>query len=100
MLEVVASYNLCIQYAFFEVVSANNDINVLNNSPLFNDLLEDTTLIALFEINGVTYEKWYYLAEKIYPTWATFVKSFRVARDEKQDGHFKRQQEGAQKDVE
>ncbi|GKC33800.1 zinc finger, CCHC-type containing protein [Tanacetum coccineum] len=48
--------------------------------------------------NGVTFEKGYYLADGIYPQWAAFVKSFTVARDER-NAIFKRCQESAQKDV-
>ncbi|GJT48315.1 ALP1-like protein isoform X1 [Tanacetum coccineum] len=41
----------------------------------------------------------YYLADGIYPQWAAFVKSFTVARDER-NAVFKRRQESARKDVE
>ncbi|GJZ59415.1 nucleotide-binding alpha-beta plait domain-containing protein [Tanacetum coccineum] len=41
----------------------------------------------------------YYLADGIYPQWATFVKSFTVANDAKH-AYFKKRQEGARKDVE
>ncbi|GKA22848.1 ALP1-like protein isoform X1 [Tanacetum coccineum] len=47
MLEVVASQDLWIWHAFFGVTGANNDINVLDNSPLFDDLLDDKALVAL-----------------------------------------------------
>nr|GEV79170.1 protein ALP1-like isoform X1 [Tanacetum cinerariifolium] len=79
--------------------SANNDINVLGNSPLFYDLLNDTALVLSFVVNSVGYEKGYYLADGIYPQWATFVKSFTVANDAKH-AYFKKRQEGAWKDVE
>ena len=45
------------------------------------------------------YENGYYLADGIYPQWASFVKSFTVASDAKH-AYFKRRQEGARKDVE
>ncbi|GKE61874.1 putative nuclease HARBI1 [Tanacetum coccineum] len=51
---------------FFGVAGANNDINVLDNSPLFDDILEDIALVAPFVVNGVGFEKGYYLADKIY----------------------------------
>jgi len=35
MLEAVASHDLWIWHAFFGVAGSNNDINVLNQSPLF-----------------------------------------------------------------
>ncbi|GJV29290.1 ALP1-like protein isoform X1 [Tanacetum coccineum] len=78
---------------------ANNDINVLDNSPLFNDLLNDTAPVVSYMVNGVGYEKGYYLADDIYPQWTTFVKSFTVANDAKH-AYFKKRQEVARKDVE
>nr|GEZ76486.1 reverse transcriptase domain-containing protein [Tanacetum cinerariifolium] len=62
---------------------ANNDINVLDNYPLFDDILKDTALVLPYVVNGVGYEKGYYLADGIYPQWPTFVKSFTVANDAK-----------------
>ncbi|GJY04474.1 ALP1-like protein isoform X1 [Tanacetum coccineum] len=49
MLEAVASYDLWIWHAFFGVSGANNDLTVLNNSLLFDDLLDDIALVAPFE---------------------------------------------------
>nr|GEX74400.1 protein ALP1-like isoform X1 [Tanacetum cinerariifolium] len=94
MLEVVASQDLWIWHAFFGVAGANNDINVLDNSPLFDDLLNDTAPVVPYVVNGVGYEKGYYLADGIYPQWATFVKSFTVANDAKH-AYFKKRQDGA-----
>ncbi|GJV84613.1 RNA-directed DNA polymerase, eukaryota [Tanacetum coccineum] len=78
---------------------ANNDLNVLYGSPLFDDELADTASECPFVVNGHTYRKGYYLADDIYPAWSTFVKSFSVARDEK-SLKFKRVQEAARKDIE
>ncbi|GJS03717.1 ALP1-like protein isoform X1 [Tanacetum coccineum] len=78
---------------------ANNDITVLHHSPLFDDLLADNEPVAPYVVNGQPFDKGYYLADGIYPQWSTFVKSFTVARDEK-NVVFKRRQESAQKDVE
>ena len=41
MLEAVALQDLWIWHAFFKVAGTNKDINVLDNSPLFDDLLDD-----------------------------------------------------------
>ncbi|GJW07753.1 ALP1-like protein [Tanacetum coccineum] len=99
MLEAVASYDLWIWHAFFGVAGANNDLTILNNSPLFDDLLDDVAPVAPFECNGVAFEKGYYLADDIYPQWSSFVKSFTVANLEK-NALFKRKQDSAQKDIE
>ncbi|GJX04922.1 ALP1-like protein isoform X1 [Tanacetum coccineum] len=80
-------------------VDANNDINVLDNSPLFDDILNDIAPVAPYVVNGVGFENGYYLADGIYPQWAVFVKSFTVANDEKHS-YFKKRQEGARKNVE
>ncbi|GJY81022.1 ALP1-like protein isoform X1 [Tanacetum coccineum] len=55
--------------------------------------------VAPYVVNGVGFEKGYYLANSIYPQWATFVKSFTVANDMKH-AYFKKRQEDARKDVE
>ncbi|PNX56583.1 ribosomal protein, partial [Trifolium pratense] len=44
MLEVVASQDLWIWHAFFGVAGSNNDINVLNQSHVFNDVLQGQAL--------------------------------------------------------
>ncbi|GKD62160.1 ALP1-like protein [Tanacetum coccineum] len=97
-------HHLPDHFKFFVVwpdatVGANNDLTVSNNSPLFDDLLHDFAPVAPFEVDGVAFEKGYYLADGIHQTWETFVKSFSVAQDEK-NVVFKRRQESARKDVE
>nr|GEY96860.1 protein ALP1-like [Tanacetum cinerariifolium] len=81
------------------VTGANNDINVLDNSPLFDDLLDDLAPVVPYVVNGVEYRNGYYLADGIYSEWANFVKSFTVATDPKHT-YFKQRQESARKDVE
>ncbi|GJT69158.1 pumilio homolog 2-like protein [Tanacetum coccineum] len=91
---------LCLRVlALPGVAGANNDINVLNNSLLFDDLFDGITLVAPFVVCGIGFEKRYYLADEIYPQWATFVKSFTVAKDERHS-FLKKRQESARKDVE
>nr|GEY07623.1 hypothetical protein [Tanacetum cinerariifolium] len=87
-------YPTVIWHAFYGIAGANNDINVLDNSSLFDDLLDDLAPVVLYVINGVEYRNGYYLADGIYPEWASFVKPFTVATDPKhtyfkQQNHFK-----------
>jgi hypothetical protein len=49
-------------------------------------------------INGNPYDKGYYLAYGIYPSWAIFVKTVRNSADEKCK-RFAKEQEAARKDV-
>nr|GEV41568.1 hypothetical protein [Tanacetum cinerariifolium] len=78
---------------------SNNDINVLDNSPLFDDLFDDKAFVAPYVVTDVVFEKGYYLADGIYPQLAIFVKSFTFANDAKH-AYFKKLQESARKDVE
>ncbi|GJR20969.1 ALP1-like protein [Tanacetum coccineum] len=94
-----SSQDLWIWHAFYGMAGANNDINVLDNSPLFDDLLDDLAPVVPYVVNGVEYRNEYYLADGIYPEWASFVKSFTVATDPKHT-YFKQRQESARKDVE
>ncbi|GJY32934.1 reverse transcriptase domain-containing protein [Tanacetum coccineum] len=81
------------------VSGANNDLNVLYGSPLFDDEIADIAPECPFIVNGHTYRKCYYLADGIYPEWSTFVKTFSVTRDAK-TFKFKTVQEAARKDIE
>jgi hypothetical protein len=75
ILEAVASYDLWIWHAFFGMLGSHNDINILDQSPLFADLVEGRTPAAGFDVNGQHYSMGYYLADGIYPQWATIVQS-------------------------
>ncbi|XP_021741924.1 uncharacterized protein LOC110708124 [Chenopodium quinoa] len=81
ILEAVASVDLWIWHAFFRVLSSSNDINVLNHSPIFNDIFEGRAPPVNFEVNGHQYNMGYYLADGIYPEWATFVQAYRLPQD-------------------
>ena len=99
VLEAVASQDLWIWHAFFGVAGSNNDVNVLDQSPIFDDLLNGKAPDAPFTVNGNEYKYGYYLTDGIYPQYSTFVKAFRHPVEER-DNFFKRRQEGARKDVE
>ncbi|XP_042448221.1 uncharacterized protein LOC122032949 [Zingiber officinale] len=99
MFEVVASQDLWIWHAFFGVTGSRNDINVLFESPIFNNVLQENAPEINFTVNGTQYTKGYYLTDGIYPEWATFVKAFRCPEDPKRR-LFKERQEAARKDVE
>ncbi|XP_073051191.1 uncharacterized protein [Primulina eburnea] len=99
VLEAVASADLWIWHAFFGVAGSRNYINVLNESPLFNDVLKGNAPDVNFLVNDTQYTKGYYLTDGIYLEWATFVKSFSCPQDPKRM-KFKERQDAARKDVE
>jgi hypothetical protein len=78
---------------------SNNDINVLQCSTIFSKLVEGHAPLVDFVINGRHYNKGYYLADGIYPKWATFVKTISSPILPK-EVEFVKAQEGCRKDVE
>ena len=68
---------------FFGIVGSNNDLNVLNNSPLFFDALKGEAPQVQFSVNGNKYSTGYYLADGIYLEWAAFIKTIALPQIEK-----------------
>jgi hypothetical protein len=99
ILEAVASKDLWIWHAFFGLPGSHNDINVLQRSPVFAKLAEGQAPEVNYNINGHAYKMGYYLADGIYPSWATFVKTISQPQGNK-NKYFARAQEAVRKDVE
>ncbi|KAI5338015.1 hypothetical protein L3X38_017286 [Prunus dulcis] len=99
ILEAVAGFDTWVWHAFFGVAGSQNDLNVLGQSPVFNDVLRGEGPNITYEINNTIYQTGYYLADGIYPRWTTFVKTIPHPRSHKQK-IFARYQEGYRKDVE
>ncbi|XP_047314692.1 uncharacterized protein LOC124918693 [Impatiens glandulifera] len=99
ILEAVASYDLWIWDAFFGPPGSHNDINVLERSHVFSEITSGEGYPVDYSINGHNYNMGYYLADGIYPPWATFVKSIHLPMNRKTK-HFTAAQESARKDVE
>jgi hypothetical protein len=77
ILEAVASHDLWIWHAFFGMPGSLNDINILRCSSLFDRLTSGMAPQLEYTVNGNKYTMGYYLADGIYPTWASFVKAFQ-----------------------
>ncbi|XP_057808907.1 uncharacterized protein LOC131023386 [Salvia miltiorrhiza] len=99
ILEAVASQDLWIWHAFFGTPGSRNDINVLDQSPVFDDILEGRAPKVNYIVNGRERNMGYYLTDSIYPQWAAFIKSIPAPQLRKHQ-LFAQHQEAARKDVE
>ncbi|CAL2270818.1 unnamed protein product [Prunus armeniaca] len=72
ILEAVAGFDTWVWHAFFGVAGSQNDLNVLGQSPVFNDVLRGEAPKITYEVNNTVYQTGYYLADGIYPRWTTF----------------------------
>ncbi|XP_042374974.1 uncharacterized protein LOC121969118 [Zingiber officinale] len=99
ILEAVASYDLWIWHAFFGLPGSHNDINVLERSNIFTEITEGRAPKVNYSINGHDYTMGYYLADGIYPSWSTFVKTIPTPQGRKRQ-LFASTQESTRKDVE
>ena len=99
VLEAVASYDLWIWHAFFGAPGTMNDLNILDRSPVFDDIINGVAPEVNFHVNGREYDLAYYLTDGIYPEWTTFIKSIRLPQGPKHS-LFAETQEAVRKDVE
>ncbi|XP_033146928.1 uncharacterized protein LOC103869787 [Brassica rapa] len=99
VLEAVASSDLWIWHAFFGAPGTMNDLNILDRSPVFDEIINRNAPEVNFYVNGREYHLAYYLADGIYPKWATFIQSIRLPQGPK-NCLFAKNQEAVRKDVE
>ena len=98
ILEVVADQSTWFWHAFFGLPDGNNNINVLDRSPLVVNMLRGEGHDITFEVNGHTYPRYYLLTDGIYPQWSFFVHPIHVPQGEIKK-HYTKMQKGARKDV-
>ncbi|KAE8958517.1 hypothetical protein PR002_g30841 [Phytophthora rubi] len=99
VLEACADQELWIWHASFGWPGSLNDLNILDRSPVFDDLMNGTAPRVNFKINGHEYNMAYCLADGIYPDWAVFIKTLSQPRGNKQK-KIAAVQEALRKDVE
>uniref|UniRef100_A0A0D3BBI7 DDE Tnp4 domain-containing protein n=1 Tax=Brassica oleracea var. oleracea TaxID=109376 RepID=A0A0D3BBI7_BRAOL len=76
-----------------------NDINVLDRSPVFDDIIKGQAPQVTFTVNGRECHMAYYLTDGIYLKWATFIQSIPIPKGPKVV-LFAQPQEAVRKDVE
>ncbi|CAN7076859.1 unnamed protein product, partial [Brassica oleracea var. botrytis] len=76
-----------------------NDINVLDRSPVFDDILQGRAPRVNFKVNNHKYRMAYYLTDGIYPNLSTFIQSIPLPQRPKAE-LFARRQESVRKYVE
>jgi hypothetical protein len=99
VLEAVADQSLWIWHAYFGMPGSNNDVNVLDRSPLVTNMLRGPSDDLTFTVNGKQYSRYYLLTDGIYPPWSCFVQTIHSPQDEKR-AHYSKMQESTRKDVE
>jgi hypothetical protein len=99
VLEAVASADRWIWHAFFGIPGSNNDLNVLDRSPLLHGFLNGTTPRAQYEIGGQIFTEPYYFVDGIYPAWSTFIPAY-VEPADRSKKVFTKAHEAIRKEVE
>ena len=99
VLEAVVTHDLWFWHCFFGLPGSLNDINILDRSNLLDDLLIGRSPYCSYTLRGTQRTESYYLADGIYPHWATFVQTFSQP-DTPMKKLFAKTQEAIRKDVE
>ena len=98
-LEAVVDSRYFFWHAFFGVPGSQNDINVIDQSDLFQELTKGKAPQVHFVLNNKVYDMGYYLTDGIYPEWYVVTQSFKNPVDNKQQ-LFAELQEAKPKQVE
>ncbi|KAL5773096.1 hypothetical protein ACOSQ2_013020 [Xanthoceras sorbifolium] len=99
MLGAVASKDLWIWHTFFDMAGSHNDLNVLEHSLLFDNIIYGRHTPINYEVNGHQYTMGYFLTDGIYSRWATLIQSISHPTSGK-ERLFAMKHEATRKDVE
>jgi hypothetical protein len=73
ILEAIIDQRLWIWHAYFGLPKNNNNLNVLDRSPLIHDFLGGASVNLSFKVNGNRHFHYYLLVNGIYLQWSCFV---------------------------
>ncbi len=73
--KVIANQSLCMWQASFGLPSGNNDINVLDQSPMVANMLNGACSVLRFEMSDNVYFQYYLLVDVIYFLSSCFVQT-------------------------
>ena len=93
------TYDLRFWHCFFGIPGTLNDINVLQRSPLFDETLTGAAPSVKYKINEKEHEGGYYLADGIYPKYATLMTTISTPKTLAEE-KFATLQEAYRKDIE
>ncbi|XP_021985867.1 uncharacterized protein LOC110882077 [Helianthus annuus] len=98
ILEALASHDLWFWHAFFRVAGSNNDLNVIDQSPIFDDIIDGIEPTQSFYANGKHFKYGYYLVDGIYEC-STLIQAFSSTTNGKRK-YFTKKQESTRKYIE
>jgi hypothetical protein len=98
-LEVLATGDLLKWHACFGTPGSCNDINVLDRYNILAEIMNGTAPDSSFTLDGVQFDRGYFLVDGNYPPWWVFVTSFSEA-DTSENQCFAKLQEALRNNVE
>ncbi|XP_076943296.1 uncharacterized protein LOC143613492 [Bidens hawaiensis] len=63
---------------------SNNDINVIEQSPIFEDIIDGVKPTQSFYANEIQFKLGYYMVDGIYNEWSTLVQAYASPVEDKQ----------------
>jgi len=73
--KAITNQSLCMWQASFGLPSGNNDINVLDQSPMVANMLNGACSVLRFKMNDNVYFQYYLLVDVIYFLSSCFVQT-------------------------
>lgn len=100
-MEAICDLDLWIWHLAFGFPGSMSDLNILEVSPHFSEVLAGTfpPVKVKYNVSGESFECFYYLADGIYPSWKVFMTSTNMSSGKKAK-KYAALQEGFRKSVE